>query len=207
MVSCGFGHWLRGEAAVPGTPPRLISGGAPSGVPVSKIAASAAAWDDETTLVMTWRYYETPHSDQVTCKFEGDRVTISFLSSLTAMNPKAKDARAEVVGTADVKPNHRVTSGVIGAMGRGGRFGSVFPSMQRFTCDCGNVLFFGSFKCLKCGGGGGLQSPLWDDGEGASRWAHEAMCQWREAWRLQLATPYGLKVGALPCLSNESDHS
>lgn len=24
--------------------------------------------------------------------------------------------------------------------------------MQRFTCDCGNVLFFGSFKCLKCGG-------------------------------------------------------
>ena len=23
--------------------------------------------------------------------------------------------------------------------------------MQRFTCDCGNVLFFGSSKCLKCG--------------------------------------------------------
>ncbi|MCE9518650.1 MAG: putative zinc-binding metallopeptidase, partial [Verrucomicrobia bacterium] len=28
---------------------------------------------------------------------------------------------------------------------------SDFP-MQRFTCDCGNVLFFGSSKCLKCGG-------------------------------------------------------
>ncbi len=28
---------------------------------------------------------------------------------------------------------------------------SIFP-MQRFTCDCGNVLFFGSSKCLKCGG-------------------------------------------------------
>jgi hypothetical protein len=24
--------------------------------------------------------------------------------------------------------------------------------MQRFTCDCDNVLFFGSSKCLKCGG-------------------------------------------------------
>ncbi len=24
--------------------------------------------------------------------------------------------------------------------------------MQRFTCDCGNVLFFGSFRCLKCSG-------------------------------------------------------
>jgi len=99
VVSCGLSSWLRGEAAVPGTPPRLISGGAPAGVPVSKIAASAA-WEDESTLVMTWRYYETPHSDQVTCKFEGDRVTISFLSSLTAMNPKAKDARADLVGTA-----------------------------------------------------------------------------------------------------------
>src|SRR5437762_2491915 len=25
-------------------------------------------------------------------------------------------------------------------------------SMQRFTCDCGNVLFFASSRCLKCGG-------------------------------------------------------
>lgn len=24
--------------------------------------------------------------------------------------------------------------------------------MQRFTCDCGNVLFFGNSKCLQCGG-------------------------------------------------------
>jgi hypothetical protein len=24
--------------------------------------------------------------------------------------------------------------------------------MQRFTCDCGNALFFGSSRCLKCGG-------------------------------------------------------
>ncbi len=22
--------------------------------------------------------------------------------------------------------------------------------MQRFTCECGNVLFFGSSRCLKC---------------------------------------------------------
>ena len=66
---------------------------------MSKIAGSAG-WEDDNTLVMTWRYYETPHSDRVTCKFEGDSVKISFLSSLTAMNPKAKDARAEVIGTA-----------------------------------------------------------------------------------------------------------
>ncbi len=71
----------------------------PKQTPVSKIAASAT-WTDDHTLVMTWRYYETPHSDTVTCVFEGDTVTISFLNSITAMNPKAKDARAPLKGKA-----------------------------------------------------------------------------------------------------------
>jgi CubicO group peptidase (beta-lactamase class C family) len=96
-VKCGIGQWQRGEAAVPGTPPRLISGGAPKGNPLTKIAASAA-WADETTLVMKWRYYETPHSDLVSCKIDGDKITLSFLSSITAMNPKAKDLRAPLIG-------------------------------------------------------------------------------------------------------------
>ncbi|WP_395751221.1 serine hydrolase domain-containing protein [Prosthecobacter sp.] len=100
-VTCGLGSWQRGEAAFPGTPPRLISGGMPKQTPRSKIAASAA-WTDDSTLVMQWRYYETPHSDQVTCKFDGGEVTITFLSSITAMNPKAKDARAPLKGRSSV---------------------------------------------------------------------------------------------------------
>ena len=88
---------LRSERAFPGTPPRLISGGKPKDLVTSKIAA-AAAWSDEQTLVMTWRYFETPHHDTVTCRFEGDRIVISFLNSITGMNPKAKDARAPIVG-------------------------------------------------------------------------------------------------------------
>jgi CubicO group peptidase (beta-lactamase class C family) len=98
-ITCGFETWQRCEAAFPGTPPRLISGGMPKQTPTSKIAASAA-WTDERTLVMQWRYYETPHSDTVTCVFDGDDVTISFLNSITAMNPKAKDARAPLKGKA-----------------------------------------------------------------------------------------------------------
>jgi hypothetical protein len=47
---------------------------------------------------MTWRYYETPHSDTVTCRFDGDAVTLNFLNSITAMNPKAKDTRAALRG-------------------------------------------------------------------------------------------------------------
>jgi CubicO group peptidase (beta-lactamase class C family) len=100
-ITCGLESWQRCEAAFPGTPPRLISGGKPK-VPVpSKIAASAA-WTDDKTLVMQWRYYETPHHDTVTCAFDGDGVTISFLNSITAMNPKAKDARAPLKGRATV---------------------------------------------------------------------------------------------------------
>ncbi|WP_395746497.1 serine hydrolase domain-containing protein [Prosthecobacter sp.] len=98
-ITCGIEAWHRCEAAIPGTPPRLISGGMPKKVPTSKIAASAA-WRDDRTLVMQWRYYETPHSDRVTCEFEGDNVTITFLNSITAMNPKAKDVRAPLKGKA-----------------------------------------------------------------------------------------------------------
>lgn len=97
-ITCGLESWHRGEAAFPGTPPRLISGGKPKDTPNSKIAASAT-WMDDSTFLMTWRYYETPHSDTLTCKFEGDAVTITFLNSITAMNPKAKDMRAPLKGT------------------------------------------------------------------------------------------------------------
>lgn len=98
-VSCGLGEWLRGETALPGTPPRLIAGGKPGAGVLSKVAASAV-WVDEKTLEMTWRYYETPHRDTVTCEFDGDGngVTIQFLNSITGMNPKGKDVRPVLRG-------------------------------------------------------------------------------------------------------------
>lgn len=98
-ITCGLGSWKRCEATFPDTPPRLISGGMPKQPVLSKIAASAG-WTAEHTLVMQWRYYETPHSDTVTCQFDGDNVTISFLNSITAMNPKAKDVRMPLRGQA-----------------------------------------------------------------------------------------------------------
>jgi CubicO group peptidase (beta-lactamase class C family) len=98
VVTCGEKEWKLGEVAFPGTPPRLISGGQPKQPVTSKIAAHAT-WTDDTTLQMTWRYYETPHSDALTCRFEGDAVTITFLNSITAMNPKAKDSRPPLKGS------------------------------------------------------------------------------------------------------------
>ena len=96
-IMCGENDWHHGETLMPGTPPRLISGGTPK-IPVPTKVAAAAAWKDEHTLQMVWRYYETPHHDTVTCKFEGDQVTISFLSSIAAMSGKTKDSRPDLTG-------------------------------------------------------------------------------------------------------------
>ena len=65
----------------------MISGGAPKDGTAHKIAASAS-WRDERTLELTARYYETPHTDTLTCLFDGDSVTLSFMSSTSAMNGK-----------------------------------------------------------------------------------------------------------------------
>ena len=96
-VRCGLTSWHLGQAAFPGTPPRLISGGKPKEPTISKMAAHAT-WLDAATLQMTWRYTETPHHDRVTCRFDGDTVTVTFLNSITAMNPTAKDPPAPLKG-------------------------------------------------------------------------------------------------------------
>ncbi len=96
-VACGLENWQLGETDFPGTPPRLTPGGAPRTQPTSKIAASAT-WKDEHTLEMTWRFYETPHHDTVTCAFDGDQITLSFLNSIAALGGKTKDARPVLTG-------------------------------------------------------------------------------------------------------------
>ncbi|MFZ2643607.1 MAG: serine hydrolase, partial [Verrucomicrobiia bacterium] len=80
-IACGIERWQRGETALPGTPPRLISGGMPKPGIKHKLVASGT-WKDENTFEMTWRYYETPHRDTVTCRFDGDKVAIEFVASI-----------------------------------------------------------------------------------------------------------------------------
>jgi CubicO group peptidase (beta-lactamase class C family) len=98
-IECGIKRWERGETALPGTPPRLVSGGAPQRGTLSKVAAGGA-WENEGIFKMIWRYYETPHHDTVTCQFEGDKVSLSFLNSIAAMGPAPKDKRPVLQGQA-----------------------------------------------------------------------------------------------------------
>jgi CubicO group peptidase (beta-lactamase class C family) len=96
-IVCGVGRWQRGETALPGTPPRLVSGGAPRSGTKSKLAASSA-WTDQNTFQMVLRYYETPHHDTVTCRFEEGKVQISFMNSMAQMSPNPNDKRPVLQG-------------------------------------------------------------------------------------------------------------
>ena len=97
-IECGIGRWRRGETSLPGTPPRLISGGAPPRGTKSKLAASGT-WADPKTFVMVFRYYETAHHDRVTCRFDDSQVQITFINSMAQMSPTPKDPRPVLLGT------------------------------------------------------------------------------------------------------------
>lgn len=80
-ISCGFDKWVRGDTALPSTPPRIIAGGTPAPGTEHPLVA-CGAWKDERTFEMKWRYYETPHHDTVTCTFDGDKVQIALVPSV-----------------------------------------------------------------------------------------------------------------------------
>ena len=96
-LPCGLGTWQRGETALPGTPPRLVFGGASPRGTKFKIATSGA-WKDDNTFEFLLRYYETPHHDTVTCRFDGNKVSIAFMNSLAAMSASPKDKRGVLQG-------------------------------------------------------------------------------------------------------------
>jgi hypothetical protein len=81
LINCGFEGWVRGDTALPSTPPRIIAGGAPAPGTDHPVAAMAR-WKDENTFVMTLRYVETPHQDTITCKFDGDKIEIAMVASI-----------------------------------------------------------------------------------------------------------------------------
>ena len=64
-VRCRIGQMDRRRGQRPGTPPKLTVCTCCRG----KIAASAA-WKDDNTIEMIWRYYETPYHDVINVPFQ-----------------------------------------------------------------------------------------------------------------------------------------
>ncbi len=82
-LTCGLGKWVEGRSNMPGIPPKITVGD----LRPCKVAA-CGEWQDENTFVMTWRFYETPHSDRVACHFDGDKVRVEFTDSIALKGSK-----------------------------------------------------------------------------------------------------------------------
>ena len=93
-ITCGLEKWVDGKTDMPGTPPKLTVGALG---PVSKVLASGT-WANPKTFQMTWHFYETPHHDTVTCRFDGDKVKIDFLSSVSECMPTHRETRPALRG-------------------------------------------------------------------------------------------------------------
>jgi hypothetical protein len=46
------------------------------------------------------QYYETPHHDALTCRFDGDKIQLAFMNSIAAMSATPKDKRGTLEGRA-----------------------------------------------------------------------------------------------------------
>jgi CubicO group peptidase (beta-lactamase class C family) len=93
-ITCGVERWIDGKTSMPGTPPKLSVGKL---APIQPILASAT-WRDKQTLEMTWRFYDTPHHDTVTCHFDGSRVSVNFMSSISQLQPDHTETRPVLEG-------------------------------------------------------------------------------------------------------------
>lgn len=92
-ITNGMGYWIR-EGNVKPSPHSLFS---LRRIDFDSIVAASATWQNEHTLLLTWRFIETVHGDSLTCIFEGDSITIKFLFSVARLQNKP-DERADITG-------------------------------------------------------------------------------------------------------------
>ncbi len=63
------------------------------------IVAASFGWQNENTLLLTWRYIETVHGDSFTCVFDGDKIIIKpSLFSVNRLRRGRRDDRADILG-------------------------------------------------------------------------------------------------------------
>jgi hypothetical protein len=99
-IVCGLNHWAKGETIMPGDPPKLVP--LKNKMDISKVKVAAAGfWKDQNTFIMTWNFYETPHSDVVTCRFDKDAVRMEFMNSIDSKARNSKDPRLVLEGLLD----------------------------------------------------------------------------------------------------------
>ena len=67
--------------------------------PMPSKTAGTATWTGENTLQLNLRFVEAIYGDKITCVFDGDKISVSFLNSQAeASVPKAEDRRKGLEG-------------------------------------------------------------------------------------------------------------
>lgn len=85
-VVCGHGHWRKGATTVNST----------DGHTLQPVAASGA-WTADDTYEMQWCFIETAFRTIVTCRFEGDRVTVDWRENARFGDVKSLQLRGRVL--------------------------------------------------------------------------------------------------------------
>ncbi|WP_206106553.1 serine hydrolase domain-containing protein [Ilyomonas limi] len=86
-LSFGAGKWEKGETTMRG--PYLVNGNhSLAGLPAFKIADDYT-WMDDNTLKLVMRYIESPHTETITCHFDGKAITVDLKPSFNTNAPGA----------------------------------------------------------------------------------------------------------------------
>jgi len=92
-ITNGINHWIR-EGNLKPLPHSLFS---LRRIDFDSRVVASATWQDEKTLLLTWRFIETVHGDSLTCIFDDDKITLKFLFSLARLQNKPDD-RPDITG-------------------------------------------------------------------------------------------------------------
>jgi hypothetical protein len=92
-IQSGWEKWVTGKESA--TYPFTITN---RNLVKSKMAATAT-WASENSLQINVKFVEAIHGDKITFDFEGSKVVVSFLNSVSESNTASVEKRARLEGT------------------------------------------------------------------------------------------------------------
>ena len=76
-LTFGAGKWIGGETSLPGPNLLKLAKAHNVGFPPEKVFC-CFTWKDENTLELVLRYIESPHSEKITCRFDGKNLSVDI---------------------------------------------------------------------------------------------------------------------------------
>ena len=71
------GKWIGGETSLPGPNLLKLAKSHNVGFPPEKVFG-CFTWKDENTLELVLRYIESPHTEKITCRFDGKKIAVDI---------------------------------------------------------------------------------------------------------------------------------